>query len=82
MAWEYKMVQIPPTIVIKEKGAKGNEAALYLQNLVNEMAGLAGWEFYRVDEVGVITRPGCLAALFGAKEAVFHYYVVTFRKPL
>ena len=37
-------------------------------------------EFYRVDTVGVLTQPGCLAALFGASQSVIQYYVVTFRK--
>ena len=79
MAYEYKMIQVPPNIVVKEKGQKGNEAAHYLQTLVNEQVA-EGWEFYRVDTVGVVTPAGCLASLFGAKETLKDYYVVTFRK--
>jgi len=39
-----------------------------------------GWEFYRVDTIGMIEKPGCLAALFGARAGNFDYYVVTFRR--
>ena len=79
MAYEYKMIQIPPTIVVKAKEQQGNEAAYYLQSLANEQAA-GGWEFYRVDTVGVVTKPGCLASLVGAKQTLIEYYVVTFRR--
>ncbi len=61
MEYEYKMVQIPPTIVVQQREARGNEAAYYLQSIANEQAA-EGWDFYRVDTVGVESRPGCLAA--------------------
>lgn len=79
MAYEYKMVQVPPNIVVKAKEQQGNEAAYYLQSMANEQA-TQDWEFYRVDTVGVITAPGCLASLLGAKQTLIEYYVVTFRK--
>ncbi len=37
MAYEYKMVRIPPTIMVYGV-EKGQEAAAYLENLVNQMA--------------------------------------------
>ncbi len=79
MAYKYKMVQIPPTIVVKGREYQGQEAAHYLESLVNEMAA-QGWEFYRVDTIGVLTKPGCLGQLFGAREIMREYYVVTFRR--
>jgi len=79
MTYEYKMVQIPRTI--KVVGAAGQEAAAYLQDLVNQMAA-DGWEFYRVDTVGVVVAPGCLGSLFGKQEELVHYFVVTFRRPI
>jgi hypothetical protein len=79
MTYEYKMIQVPPNIVLKAKEVRGNEAAHYLQSIANEQAA-AGWEFYRVDTVGVVTQPGCLPSLFGAKQTLIEYYVVTFRK--
>lgn len=79
MAYEYQMVQIPPNVEVEAKTEKGNEAATYLQSLANKHAA-KGWEFHRVDEVGVVTSPGCFASLLGAKQSASIYYVVTFRR--
>jgi hypothetical protein len=79
MSYQYKMVQIPPNIQISAKQKKGQEAAVYLEQIVNKMAE-QDWEFYRVDTIGVQTDPGCLASLFGHKAELVSYYVVTFRK--
>ncbi len=76
--WKYKMVQIPPTIVIGEGMATKGIAATYLERIVEEYAEL-GWEFYRVDTIGVRVYPGCLAGLFGVRPTDESYYVVTFR---
>lgn len=78
--FEYAMVQVPPTIYVQAGNQQGNEAALYLQNLANQYAA-QGWEFYRVDTIGVVVRPGCLASLFGGRAQHFQYYVMTFRRP-
>lgn len=75
--YEYRMVQIPPSITVRQ--AVGNEAAFYLQRIVNEEAS-RGWEFMRVDTIGVNTPPGCLAGLFGGQVTTLNYYVVTFRR--
>ena len=79
MNWIYQMVQIPPNISMRSKDVRGQEAAAYLQDLANQMSR-DGWEFYRVDTVGVVTSPGCLGSLFGAKTALTEYFVVTFRR--
>jgi hypothetical protein len=76
--YEYKMVQVPPAIVIKKETGEG-EAAQYLQSVVNQQSS-QGWEFYRVDEIGVKVQPGCLAMLFGQREQSKVYYVVSFRR--
>src|SRR4051812_29989596 len=55
----YKMVQVPPTIVIREQ--RGSEAAAYLEGVVNTHAS-NGWEFYRIDSIGVRVPPGCLGS--------------------
>lgn len=73
---EYKMVQIPPNV---QKSNKGNDAADYLETLANRHAA-QGWEFHRIDEIGVVDKPGCLAGLFGAKQSVTLYFVITFRR--
>ena len=77
--YEYSMLQIPPNITVAKKGYAGNEAAGYLQEVVNGMSR-EGWEFFRVDSIGVQVKPGCLAALFGSKVEETSYYVVTFRR--
>lgn len=78
--YTYSMVQVPPNISIAAKGQKGNEAAAYLQGVVNQKAE-DGWEFQRVDAIGVNVEAGCLAGLFGQKNTYQTYYVITFRKP-
>lgn len=77
MNYEYQMVQATTTV----KGvAAGQEAAQYLEDLVNQKAQ-QGWEFYRIDNIGVEEKPGCLGSLFGKKANYTEYYVVTFRRP-
>lgn len=74
------MVQVPPNVEVQAKEHKGNEAASYLQTVVNKHAK-EGWEFYRVDTIGVAVKPGCFDALFGKKTEVSNYYVISFRRP-
>ena len=80
MSFVYKMIQVPPTIAVQAKTHQGNEAALYLESVVNQMAN-DGWEFMRVDAVGVQVNPGCIMSLLGQRTTETTYYVVTFRKP-
>lgn len=80
MVYEYKMVQVPPNVSVEKKSHKGNEAAAYLQNIANNMAD-DGWEFYRIDSVGVSVQPGCFSAMFGGKAEQSLYYVISFRRP-
>jgi hypothetical protein len=61
------------------KAHKGNEAAAYLESVVNKYAN-EGWEFQRVDSIGVQVQPGCFDALRGKKAVDSSYYVITFRK--
>ena len=75
----YKMVQIPPNIAVQMEAHKGNEAAAYLERVVNKYAS-DGWEFQRVDSIDVLVKPGCMDALNGKKEENSSYYVITFRK--
>lgn len=78
-SYVYSMIQVPPSIQVQEKSHRGNEAAAFLERTVNSMANM-GWDFYRVDEVGVDLMPGCLGALLGARVNHVVYYVVTFRR--
>lgn len=74
--YTYKMIQVPPTISVKAKDNKSGIAAAYLQDVVNSCA-VEGWEFQRVDTIGIEERPGCFG---GNKTRLTHYYVITFRK--
>jgi hypothetical protein len=74
----YKMVQIPQDIAVDTKKHKGNEAAVYLEGVVNKYAA-SGWEFQRIDSIGVALRQGCFGALSGKKEEYNQYHVITFR---
>ena len=77
--YEYKMVQIPPNISVDMKAHKGNEAAAYLEEVVNQHA-TDGWQFQRVDSIGVDLQPGCFGGLSGSRVENTTYYVITFRK--
>ena len=81
MKYHYKMVQVPPTISVKSRDYKGGEAAGYLEEIVSHWARL-GWEYYRVDSLGVQVQAGCLASLFGRGTTQQTYYVITFRIPV
>ncbi|EPX3666033.1 MULTISPECIES: DUF4177 domain-containing protein [Citrobacter] len=74
--YTYKMVQIPPNISVKAKDNKNGIAAAYLEQEVNAWAA-EGWEFQRVDTIGIEEQPGCFG---GNKSTLTHYYVITFRK--
>ncbi|OSN11679.1 hypothetical protein AU512_02055 [Lonsdalea iberica] len=74
--YRYKMVQIPPNISVKARDNKQGIAAQYLENVVNDYA-LDGWEFQRVDTIGIEEQPGCFST---NKTGVVNYYVITFRK--
>ncbi len=78
--FEYKMVQVPPSIVIRGRRPKGGEAAAWLEDVTNRHAA-TGWEFYRVDPIGVDVKPGCFGTLLGRREEQHVLYVITFRKP-
>ncbi len=77
---EYTTVQIPPAIRV-QGAAKGTEAAAYLEEVANRMSR-DGWEFHRIDTVGVVESPGCLAGLLGARQIVRDFFVVSFRRPV
>ena len=78
MGYQYRMVQLNP--IVPTENDKGDEVGNYLQSIVNDHAK-QGWEFYRVDTVGVKIKPGCLAGLFGAKEGYKECFIASFRAP-
>jgi hypothetical protein len=79
MAYTYKMLQIPPNVIVEKKAPRERAAAMYLEEVVSEWAQ-NGWEFYSVESIGIWENPGCLTALFGAKATITESYVVVFRR--
>lgn len=75
--YDFKMVQLPKTFVLQKD--TGTEIAAYLEKLSNDM-NAQGWQFYRIDSVGVEVQPGCLGILTGVKQTMTYYNVVTFRR--
>ena len=78
--YRYKMVQVPQVISLAKDVAMGNQAAGYLETVVNNHAR-EGWEFFRVDELGIRENPGCLSGFFGAQPFTLIHNVITFRRP-
>jgi hypothetical protein len=77
--YEYKMVQIPTEIEVADTGQPGAAAALFLQSVINQHAE-QGWEFYRVDSIGVRRKPDWFRRLFGHEGSFVTYYVITLRR--
>jgi hypothetical protein len=78
--WIYKMVQLPPRIAVSSSKELGTAGAKFLQDEVNHYAR-KGWEFYRVDAIGVSVQPSFTDEFFMRdKEKHSVFYVITFRK--
>lgn len=83
----YKMVQVPRNIEVvapsilsgKQRADPTTVAAAYIEAIVNDNAA-QGWEFYRIDSVGVSSSPGCLGGVLGHKMTFDSYSVISFRK--
>lgn len=75
--YDFKMIQLPQTFVLQKD--TGKEIAVYLEKLSQDMSA-QGWQFYRIDQVGVAVAPGCLGAMSGVKQTMTYYNVVTFRR--
>jgi hypothetical protein len=62
-----------------KSGQTADEVSRQLTALINEQAA-KGWEFYQLGEVRIQIAPGCLAALFGARNSYVSYNQVVFRR--
>ena len=78
MSYTYKTVPMAPEISSTSKKKQGEQAAAYLQSIINKHAR-DDWEFHRVDSFTVSRPAGCLA-LFGQGDEKTAYYVATFRR--
>jgi hypothetical protein len=78
MSYVYKMIQVPRTISSSQRDSN-QAAANYVQEVVDQMVR-DGWEFYRIDQINVAAKPGCLGALLGQQASVEAYNIISFRK--
>lgn len=74
----YQYLVVPFQGQIKSGGSVGQVSA-QLQAVINQHAN-QGWEFHTLNDVNIEVTPGCLSALFGAKNAYVSYDQVIFRK--
>lgn len=77
--YEYYMVQIPSNFAAQQNQTSGHEIAAYVQEWANRLAS-EGWEFYRIDTMGMTEVPGCLGGLFGGQATHTQYSIMTFRR--
>lgn len=79
MKYEYKAVQVPQLIAAKDKKHHGKEAEIFMQAALSEHAA-DGWEYFRIEKIGVIERVGAWDSLFGKKGHAQEQSVLTFRR--
>lgn len=76
--YQYKMVQIPRDLATK-LGQGADLAANFLQGIVDQYAA-EGWEFYRIDNLTITEKAGCLGLFLGKKDVFTSVGVICFRK--
>jgi hypothetical protein len=78
--YKYLMIQIPPNIRVSS-GEAEHAAADYLQELVDFHAS-RGWEFYRMETIGIEEAHGCgcLGSILGMRSRFQDTYVAVFRR--
>ena len=70
-----------PFIGKLRSGRSADEVAQQLETLINSIAS-EGWEFIDLRNTNIEVKPGCLSALFGAKNSYIRYDMVIFRRPI
>ncbi len=75
MTYEYRVLPYPE--VLEDR----NQMIPHLEEMIAEGA-VKGWEFYRIDAIGVdIAQPkGCAAFFATPKSRREHMHIVTFRR--
>lgn len=77
MQYEYRVIP-----VITGSDGKRNAAAVCSEQLTNMMAQqmAQGFEFYRMEQVTHVDKPGCLGAFTGARAGTYHFNLAIFRR--
>lgn len=73
---QYKVVPFIGTI---NDTQDATHVAGQLESVINTHAS-QGWVFDQIQDVSIRVKPGCLAALFGAKESYTRFDQIVFRK--
>lgn len=78
--YEYKVVpfvgSLKSGVFTVENAGKVSEQ---LQAVIDQNVR-SGWEFYRIEKINILIKPGCLASLFGASADFITFDQVIFRK--
>jgi hypothetical protein len=75
---QYKCVPAPKELVIDKNGSYDGAVRSFADLINHETAG--GWNFHSMENIAVIQKPGCFAALFGQKETTTYFNMLVFSK--
>lgn len=75
---QYKCIPAPMNLIIDKNGSV-DTAVRSFANLINEEAQ-DGWKFHSMENIAVTEKPGCLAGLFGRKDATVYFNMLVFEK--
>jgi hypothetical protein len=76
-AYTYKVIPFAG----QAKSSRIGEVSNQLQGLINRETS-DGWEFYQLGNLNIEASPGCIAALFGAKNVYIQLDQLIFRRPV
>lgn len=76
-------IKVVPFIGQIKRGLFSNEgphtASQQLEDVIHQHTS-QGWEFVEVSHINILTQPGCVAGLLGAKATLITYDQVIFRR--
>lgn len=78
MTYQYKVVPFIGRITGKQTAV---DVAKQLEDTIAHYTG-QGWEFQQLSDVNIEVKPGCLAALLGARVTYINFDQIIFRRPV
>ena len=75
---QYKTVAAPIGLTINAGEGAAKAVATYSELISKEAVG--GWELHSIESIPVEEKPGCFAALFGAKSTTTYFNMLIFKK--
>ncbi|MBI2861646.1 MAG: hypothetical protein HYX89_02380 [Chloroflexi bacterium] len=76
--YEYRVVPFIGDVVGRDKKT-AEKVAAQLNQVISSNIG-NGWEFFRIDQVQILVRPGCLGGPFGAQSSTAGLDMIPFRR--